>query len=797
MQSLSSLEPGNAMQNTVYLATSVALVLLITSIICAIFQVVPSSEEYGQILLFGGPILAVFLYYWRADKRRAETVFKELLEEERSMLKRYVVRFSYLLKTWDTTIAVHNNPLSIIDDSIDSVVRGKSFDRDLWSERIALFIRVIIFALVVSAGFQIEYQLMDYQTYRNLWGVSLIVSIEAFGLGLHWLFKNWDNRSDTYNLYISGYIIAIEILLIYGFLIWNSTLITSLLLTLPFAGLFDIQLLRWIDLQRNESLEHALTLVRVRTLQTTIVYDKILSEQPGTSGRYSDEVTFRETLLSRIGIIESSLLRSDWGFVQNQTELLVNMVEHLADEAIVGRHGGGHDIHSRLISSWRNIMDTKKVTDWAHFIWLRTLAYYMIELDMQPPNRDIMKALLKLDALGIQNPHSYAALIGDEVNLGVKTRPEIIEILKQDFESGEFRQKSLVTEEEFLKSYIKEIKGWKYEYISDLIKRTPLQSLNLPEIEDALRSTLRRNPKDTKAYIGLAAALWTQERIKEALEAIEIAMKRDSSNWLSWMLKGGIHNSLKQHSEAVASHNRALEIRKNDSDTLKSLANSYFLNDELEKSEEAILQVIKQEPDSAESFSHLGSIRDRQGKSEESKEAYSKAISIDFKHEKSYYYLARLLADEESYLEVIEILARAVYLVPSGRLYSELGNAHSSIGNFPEADEAFEEAWKLDPIDEMTAVRISEHWIRKKDIEKAEKWAGVAVKLDENSYSAILNLVYVLEEKKSYNEALVELQKFERSIHSDATYSSELKEDIEKHIARIMERIDRTVLDRT
>lgn len=109
-----------------------------------------------------------------------------------------------------------------------------------------------------------------------------------------------------------------------------------------------------------------------------------------------------------------------------------------------------------------------------------------------------------------------------------------------------------------------------------------------PEFVQQLMTNVQQHPDSTGMRFKLAAALDSIGAYKEALQQMDILLKKDSSNFGLWYANGEIAEDAKDTSRAMMSYARAIGIYPSP-DALLSLANLYA-----EKKSDKALQICKQ-----------------------------------------------------------------------------------------------------------------------------------------------------------------------------------------------------------
>lgn len=119
MQSLSALRPGEKLENGIYLAVSAAVIFLLLSIIRTPLGWDAAAE--AQAIILTTPILAALLYFSRRDEHRAYGIIRKMMLKSEVELESFVLKASYLLKTWESTVALGSRPEDEMTNTVWSV----------------------------------------------------------------------------------------------------------------------------------------------------------------------------------------------------------------------------------------------------------------------------------------------------------------------------------------------------------------------------------------------------------------------------------------------------------------------------------------------------------------------------------------------------------------------------------------------------------------------------------------------------------------------------------------------------
>ncbi|MFW9887217.1 MAG: tetratricopeptide repeat protein [Candidatus Thorarchaeota archaeon] len=690
MQSLSSIKPAETKENSIYVAVSTSITLASMAFLSWVYKIELNAEMMIQLLFLSTPILGVLLYYSRWDEKRAESILSVEISKDITSFTRFVIRFSFLLETWKTTIALYNRPEHIIGESIDSIIRGGSMRREVWSERISGFMRIILACIILSASF-LSLSAGFGEQIPIFW--AGLLGFEIGALSLKWLYDEREKRSKSY-LSLGGVFALILISVAFLSYFWAD--LSIFCISLSTIAALDWILLRWIDIQRAETVNRAVRLIKARMLHATLTYENILRTQRyGKSARVPIDEMLRNDILDEIEAVELFVQQFDWPTTINRTDRLISLVEHLADDAIVGRRSSHPSITDQLSKCWTSITIGSDSDAWPEFIWVRTLAVQMLQLDMQPPNKPILKRILRLNPKEISDPYFLAKIIGTDKELPDKDH---LEYVKSVIDSHEFEERAIVDSDAFLKAYITDIKGWEYEVISESVQKAALQSLSHPEIEEALRGVLRNNPKDQDAHLDLAVSLWQQGKNKEALERAMTALKLNSKKVMPWFVIGAIHNRLGNYTDGVNAFTKAMEIEPDDAGIHYLLGYSQMRAGQLNDAVASLRKSVELDPNDWGTWEILGNAQEELGHIEEAEKAYREALRRGYYQESNHYTLARFYYRHKRPVEALSITVTGLSLFHDSEDLQELmGQIMLELRDFEGAERAFEKASTMNP----------------------------------------------------------------------------------------------------
>ncbi len=218
------------------------------------------------------------------------------------------------------------------------------------------------------------------------------------------------------------------------------------------------------------------------------------------------------------------------------------------------------------------------------------------------------------------------------------------------------------------------------EYFSEAVRLAPdsqeiadlAAKLDAPSTAPTLESwqqQLAEHPEDARLARDLGKRLFESQRYREAVQALEAAVKREPGNVSGWMMLGGARVQMQEYSEAESAFRQALSIKE-----------------------------------TADSCYALGELLVNTGRRSAAREHFERAVELDDMHADAHFSLASLLVFAEEYDRAEEELRRAIAIDPQWNYRATFASFLFDRGRFEEAtDEARQAFAEVSP--ESTAGR--------------------------------------------------------------------------------------------
>ncbi|MCC7529029.1 MAG: tetratricopeptide repeat protein [Candidatus Melainabacteria bacterium] len=125
--------------------------------------------------------------------------------------------------------------------------------------------------------------------------------------------------------------------------------------------------------------------------------------------------------------------------------------------------------------------------------------------------------------------------------------------------------------------------GCESELLHTLLGFAFLRSGNLPKAEEQFRLSIGKESKDnSSATTGLALVLMRQEKLSEALAAIDQTLANNTADPDAHKIKGDILTLLKRNDEAILEYKSAVQLRPDFSEAFLAHGNVYFASGDME-----------------------------------------------------------------------------------------------------------------------------------------------------------------------------------------------------------------------
>ena len=191
--------------------------------------------------------------------------------------------------------------------------------------------------------------------------------------------------------------------------------------------------------------------------------------------------------------------------------------------------------------------------------------------------------------------------------------------------------------------------------------------------------------------------LYSQGKLKQALEQANILLEQFSSSIFLHNICGGVYKGLGQLDDSVAAYNKTLTIKPNHADAHFNKGNALKEQGKLEEAIKAYKKVLAIKPDH-NAYLNMGVALKEQGKLEEAIKAYKKVLAIKPDHYDAHFNIGNALKKQGMLEEAIEAYNKALTIKPDyADVHCNIGNALKKQGMLEEAIDAYNKALTIKP----------------------------------------------------------------------------------------------------
>ena len=192
----------------------------------------------------------------------------------------------------------------------------------------------------------------------------------------------------------------------------------------------------------------------------------------------------------------------------------------------------------------------------------------------------------------------------------------------------------------------------------------------------------------------MGTALKNQDKIEEAIEAYNKALKIKPDYTDAYYNIGTILQQQNKLEEAIEAYNKALAIKPDYAVAYYNIGTILQQQNKLEEAIEAYNKALTIKPDYAIAYNNMGNALQKQNKLEEAIEAYNKALAIKSDDEDAYNNMGTALKDQGKLEEAIKAYNNALAIKPDyADAHHNLSFALLSNGRLKEGLEEYE--WRL------------------------------------------------------------------------------------------------------
>jgi tetratricopeptide (TPR) repeat protein len=235
------------------------------------------------------------------------------------------------------------------------------------------------------------------------------------------------------------------------------------------------------------------------------------------------------------------------------------------------------------------------------------------------------------------------------------------------------------------------------------------------------------------------------------------ALQLDDKNVDAVLLEGLAFLRAGKKDKAIESYERAVSIDTHKIEAYISLAQLYLEQGAKDKALHTLTQMTAANPSSAEGFSKLAGLYFERGDEKKAESCYRRALQLDPSDTRTIEILAGLLEQQGRYKEAITVFEDAMESNPEyPRYMAYMAALYIKAGDKQTGDAYFAQLRALDP---KNARLIAYEYSRLSMHEEAIRELTALLKKNPNLHSERLLLAIMLEQRKQWEKAIVELRK--------------------------------------
>jgi len=223
------------------------------------------------------------------------------------------------------------------------------------------------------------------------------------------------------------------------------------------------------------------------------------------------------------------------------------------------------------------------------------------------------------------------------------------------------------------------------------------------------REALKLDPNFGMAKAVLGESLWlkysdTKQKqwIAPAQSDCNDAVKLGNAGAAGHACLGRIDDGTGHYPEAIAEFQLALGLEPTNEEAAVGLANSYEHKGKITEAEKAYQQAVQSHPNSRYSYNSFGLFYLHRNQYDKALDMYRKVAEIAPDWYGTYANIGSIYDEMGQYEKAIDPLKKSIAIRPSYAGYVNLGAAYFGLNKFDDAAQAYQEAIKLDPQQQVT-----------------------------------------------------------------------------------------------
>ncbi|HEV2342407.1 MAG TPA: tetratricopeptide repeat protein [Candidatus Acidoferrales bacterium] len=299
------------------------------------------------------------------------------------------------------------------------------------------------------------------------------------------------------------------------------------------------------------------------------------------------------------------------------------------------------------------------------------------------------------------------------------------------------------------------------------------------EAETVLRAILSHSPDNEGALEQLSQLYLSQGRASDAVSVLKDAAGVNNDAGLYDML-GNAYAKVNDNQKAAEAYTKAMTLEPDDASHRRGLAQALLSEDKFQEALEQYQHLTQMEPDNAQNYLRMSQIYRHLGQFDKSESNLMQAKKFAPGNLEVLYNEALLYEAQARYADAIQVLTNAIAGVKAqqqegqrapnalGILYEQLGMAYRSAGDFPLAEQTFEDMGELGPdTQKRSELLLLDTYRASGDIKRAIQEAQKSSKADPTDRDLAVTYAMLLGDDSQTNDAVKVLHGLLRSNASD------------------------------
>lgn len=280
------------------------------------------------------------------------------------------------------------------------------------------------------------------------------------------------------------------------------------------------------------------------------------------------------------------------------------------------------------------------------------------------------------------------------------------------------------------------------------------------EAENLLNFLEKNDPKYDEIYIQKAAIFSKNNKHKEAISQLKIALKYTDDLVDVHHLLGMENLFVENFNQAKKHFTACLKVNPDDYSALYNIIYCFEINDEFKNAIHFLNQFLDDHPYNEFAWHQLGLQYKNNNQPNKAIKAFDYAILIDEFFTGAYFEKAKVLQDLDEYNEAIENYFKTLQLDdPSAVVFMYIATCYNALKNTKMAIKYFLEAVDEDPLLDYAWLMATELLIAEEDYEKALFYIKKALDTDEENTGYLNRLAEINIQLNLFEEAIEALKK--------------------------------------